>query len=59
MKHSAFEEPEVTGEGLIRAIGVRSLSLSIINMIIGAGIFVLPGLVAAVLGPAAILAYLL
>ena len=59
MKHSEFEEPEVTGEGLIRAIGVRSLSLSIINMIIGAGIFVLPGLVAAVLGPAAILAYLL
>jgi len=49
----------VTEEGLVRAIGTRSLSLGIINMIIGAGIFVLPGLVASILGPAAILAYLI
>jgi APA family basic amino acid/polyamine antiporter len=51
--------PEITEEGLIRAIGTRSLSLGIINMIIGAGIFVLPGLVASLLGPSAILAYLI
>ncbi|MDA1029644.1 MAG: amino acid permease [Bacteroidetes bacterium] len=49
----------VTEEGLLRAIGTRSLSLGIINMIIGAGIFVLPGIVASLLGPAAILAYLI
>lgn len=40
-------------------MGTRALSLSIVNMIIGAGIFVLPGLVAELLGPAAILAYLI
>jgi amino acid transporter len=51
--------PETTQEGLIRAIGTRALGLSVINMIVGAGIFALPGLVAAILGPAAIIAYLL
>jgi amino acid transporter len=49
----------VTDEGLIRAIGTRALGVSIINMIVGAGIFALPGVVAALLGPAAIFAYLL
>ncbi len=49
----------VTDEGLIRVIGTRELGVSIINMIIGAGIFALPGVVAALLGPAAIFAYLL
>ena len=39
-------------------MGTRELSLSIVNMIVGAGIFVLPGLIAALLGPAAIIAYL-
>ncbi len=52
-------DTSVTEEGLLRAIGTRSLSLGIINLIIGAGIFVLPGLVASLLGPAAILAYLI
>ncbi len=45
-------------EGLVRAIGVRALSLSIVNLVVGAGIFVLPGVIAAQLGPAAIVAYL-
>ena len=45
-------------EGLVRAIGPRALGLSIINLTVGGGIFVLPGLIAAELGPAAILAYL-
>ena len=45
-------------EGLVRAIGPRALGLSIINLTVGGGIFVLPGLIAAQLGPAAILAYL-
>ncbi len=45
-------------EGLIREIGVRTLSLSIVNLVVGAGIFVLPGVVAAQLGSAAIVAYL-
>jgi len=45
-------------EGLVRVIGTGALGLSVVNMVVGAGIFVLPGLVAAELGSAAILAYL-
>jgi amino acid transporter len=44
--------------GLVRAIGVRQLTASIVNVTIGAGIFVLPAVVAAGLGPAAPLAYI-
>ena len=43
---------------LLRVIGVRRLAASIINSTIGAGIFVLPAVVAADLGPAAPLAYI-
>lgn len=48
-------EPE---KHLNREIGVLGLSANIINIIIGAGIFVLPAIVAAKLGSASILAYL-
>lgn len=44
--------------GLVRAIGARQLTASIINVTIGAGIFVLPAAVAAGLGPAAPVAYI-
>lgn len=44
-------------EGLIRAIGTRALGLNIVNMVVGGGIFVLPGVVAVQLGSAAVLAY--
>jgi amino acid transporter len=53
--HSQREE--TTNEGLIRAIGTRGLALNIVNLVVGAGIFVLPGVVAVILGPAAVLAY--
>ncbi len=46
-------------EGLVRVIGTGALGLNVINMVVGAGIFVLPGLVAAGLGSAAIIAYLI
>ncbi len=49
----------VRNEGLLRVIGVGALALSVVNMVVGAGIFVLPGRVAAELGAAAILAYLI
>jgi len=49
----------VQDEGLVRVIGTGALGLSVVNMVVGAGIFVMPGLVAAVIGPAAILAYLI
>ncbi len=52
------ETSRTRDEGLVRAIGTGALSLSIINMVVGAGIFVLPGLVAAELGSAAIIAYI-
>lgn len=48
-----------TAEGLVRVMDTRALSLSIVNMIVGAGIFVLPGILAGLLGPGAILAYLI
>ncbi len=46
-------------EGLVRVIGTGALGLSVVNMVVGAGIFVLPGIVAVELGSAAILAYLI
>lgn len=49
---------ESTNEGLKREIGLWGLSANIINIIVGAGIFVLPAIVAAGLGAASILAYL-
>jgi len=47
-----------TDEGLVRGIGTWALGANIVNMVVGAGIFVLPGVVAAQLGPAALFAYL-
>jgi amino acid transporter len=44
-------------EGLKREIGIFGLSANIINIMIGAGIFVLPALVAAELGAYSLLAY--
>ena len=44
--------------GLVRAIGARQLTASIINVTIGAGIFVLPAVAAAGLGAAAPIAYI-
>jgi len=44
---------------LVRAIGPWALGLTAVNLTVGAGIFALPALVAALLGPSAILAYLL
>src|SRR5512137_595825 len=43
---------------LRRAIGPWSLGANAVNMSVGAGIFALPAAVAGILGPAAILAYL-
>ncbi len=43
---------------LIRAIGTRDLAANIINLVVGAGIFVLPALVFAEIGAASFLAYL-
>jgi amino acid transporter len=47
-----------TDEGLVRGIGTWALSANIINMVLGAGIFAIPGVVAAQIGPAALIAYL-
>jgi APA family basic amino acid/polyamine antiporter len=46
-----------TNEGLKREIGVWGQSSNIINSVIGAGIFVLPAIVAGSLGSASIIAY--
>lgn len=52
------ESSSLQNEGLVRVIGTGALGLNVINMVVGAGIFVYPGLIAAKLGSAAILAYL-
>jgi len=55
MTSPATASPEAS---LVRALGVRQLAASIVNVTVGAGIFVLPAAVAAGLGAAAPLAYL-
>lgn len=52
------DSEQTEDEGLVRAMGTRALGLNIVNMVVGGGIFVLPGIVAVQLGSAAILAYL-
>jgi APA family basic amino acid/polyamine antiporter len=46
-------------EHLTRAIGVKKLAMSAVNLTIGAGIFAMPATVASHLGAAGVLAYLL
>lgn len=48
-----------TDEGLKKVIGVRSLAANAVNLTVGAGIFVLPAVVATYLGAASFLAYML
>ena len=50
--------PVSVKENLKREIGVRSLTLAIINQTIGTGIFVIPALIAINLQAAAIITYL-
>ncbi|MEH6765474.1 MAG: amino acid permease [Aequorivita antarctica] len=45
-------------EELIRTVGVLGLSANIMNIIIGAGIFVLPAIIASYMGASSIIAYL-
>jgi APA family basic amino acid/polyamine antiporter len=54
----SFQRAESVDHQLIRAIGVPGLTANIVNATIGAGIFVLPALVAKGLGPAAPLAFI-
>src|SRR6202162_2569024 len=51
------QETKRADEQLVRAIGIPALTANIVNSTIGAGIFVLPALVAKGLGPAAPLAF--
>src|SRR3954452_24640561 len=48
----------VPAEGLKREIGTFGVFINVINNTIGSGIFLLPGIIAAVLGNASILAYI-
>jgi basic amino acid/polyamine antiporter, APA family len=50
--------PPVSDTGLVRAIGARQLTASVINVTIGAGIFVLPAVASGGLGAAAPIAYI-
>lgn len=44
--------------GLVRGLGVWGLAASIVSMLIGAGIFAVPGALAAAVGPYAPFAFL-
>jgi amino acid transporter len=55
----AAEPAREQDEKLIRALGVPTLAASIVNATVGAGIFVLPAVVAAGLGAAAPIAYVI
>ena len=46
-------------EGLVRTIGPRALGINVFNMVVGGGIFVLPGVIASYLGPSAVLAFII
>lgn len=48
-----------TDESLLRAIGPAGLTASVVNIVVGGGIFVLPAILATELGGAAPLAYVL
>jgi APA family basic amino acid/polyamine antiporter len=54
----SIQQAEKVDHQLIRAIGVPGLTANIVNSTIGAGIFVLPALVAKGLGPAAPMAFI-
>ena len=49
---------QTSQEGLKREVGVWGLSANIVNIMIGAGIFVLPAIIAETMGAAGVLAYL-
>jgi len=55
----AAEPVQQQDEKLIRALGIPTLTASIVNATIGAGIFVLPAAVAGGLGPAAPIAFII
>ncbi len=50
---------KTTAEGLKRDIGITDIAASVVNITVGSGIFLLPALVAAQLGNASILAYII
>ncbi len=58
-EESRSHSPISEKENLRREIGVRALTLAILNIIVGTGIFVLPALIAETLGSASIIAYIL
>lgn len=49
---------QTTQEGLKRGVGVWGLSANIVNIMVGAGIFVLPAIIAETMGASGVLAYL-
>ena len=61
MRPQGYQSHTVAGDierALERSLGVRSLAASILNVTVGGGIFIVPAIVAASLGAAAPLAYL-
>jgi amino acid transporter len=51
--------PIVSNDGLKREIGVFDVAVNVVNISVGSGIFLLPALVAGILGTSSILAYII
>lgn len=47
-----------TGEGLKRELGILDVTTNVLNITIGSGIFLMPAIIAGILGNASILAYI-
>ena len=50
--------PAAESEGLKRELNVFDIAVSVLNITVGAGIFLLPALVAGILGSSSLLAYI-
>jgi basic amino acid/polyamine antiporter, APA family len=49
----------MSGDGLARSLGLPAMTANTVNCIVGSGIFLLPALVAAILGPGWLIAYVI
>ncbi len=56
-KKNSIAKASQQSEGLKRELGVFDVTVNVVNAIIGSGIFLLPAIIAGILGSASILAY--
>lgn len=50
---------KIVSEGLKRELGIADVAINVVNITIGSGIFLMPAIIAGILGDASILAYII